>query len=156
MKKNRYLLPACFRLIGWIISVPSALAGLIYLFSKPWDAQPPQPFQFFDDLWFRVFAIFGGASIIGTVCMVLLMVGLLFVAFSKEKIEDEYITKLRGDSLIWAVIVNAILMIVLSVTVFGGWFLYVSFFNLYTMLALFIVKFNIALIHMKKQSDNEE
>ena len=156
MKTNRYLLPTYFKVIGWIISVPSALAAFIYLFSKPWDAQPPQPFQFFDDLWFRVFAIFGDASIIGTICMVLLMVGLLFVAFSKEKIEDEYITKLRGDSLIWAVIANTLLMTVLSVAVFGGWFLYVSFFNLYTVLLLFIIKFNLALNGLKKQTGNEE
>jgi hypothetical protein len=149
MKTNRYLFPNYFKVIGWIISVPSALAVLIYLFRSPWDTQPPQPFQFFNDLWSRVFDIFGGASIIGTICMVLVMFGLLFIAFSKEKIEDEYITKLRGDSLIWAVITNSVLMIILSATLFGGWFLYVSFFNLYTVLVLFIIKFNLALNSLK-------
>jgi len=156
MKTNRYLLPTYFKVIGWMISVPSALAVLIYLFSRPWDAKPPQPFQFFNELWSRVLDILGGGSIIASICMVLLMVGLLFVAFSKEKMEDEYITKLRGDSLIWAVIVNAVLMILLSMTVFGGWFLYVSFFNLYSVLVLFIIKFNIALNCLKKQLENEE
>jgi len=156
MKTNRYLLPTYFKVIGWIISVPSALVAFIYLFSNPWDALPPQPFKFFSELWYRVLGIFSCDSIIVTGCMVLLMVGLLFVAFSKEKLEDEYITKVRGDSLIWAVIANAILMIILSMTVFGGWFLYVSFLNLYTVLVLFIIKFNIALNCLKKQSENEE
>ena len=156
MKTNRYLLPTYFKVIGWLISVPSAFVVLIYLFHRPWDAQPPQPFQFFNELWGRVLDILGGGSITGTICMVLLMVGLLFIAFSKEKIEDEYIAKLRGDSLIWAVIANAILMIILSLTIFGGWYFYVSFFNLYTVLVLFIIKFNIALSYLKKQSGNEE
>jgi hypothetical protein len=155
MKTNRYLFPTYFKVIGWIISVPSALAALIYLFHRPWDAQPPQPFQFFNKLWGRVLDIFGGGSI-GTIFMILLMVGLLFIAFSKEKIEDEYIAKLRGDSLIWAVIANTILMIILSITIYGGWFLYVSFINLYTVLVLFIIKFNLALKNMKKLSDYEE
>lgn len=84
------------------------------------------------------------------------MVGLLFIAFSKEKIEDEYIAKLRGDSLIWAVIANAILLIIASALVYDGWFLYVSFFNLYTLLILFIIKFKLVLSHLKKTEYNEE
>ena len=156
MKTNRYLLPTYFKVIGWVISVPSALTVFIYLFSKPWDALPPQPFKFFSELWYSVLGIFSCRSLIATICMVLLMIGLLFIAFSKEKMEDEYITKIRGDSLIWAVIANAILMIILSATVFDGWFLYVSFFNLYTVLVLFIIKFNLALSYLKKQSGNEE
>ena len=156
MKTNRYLFPTYFKVIGWIVSVPSALVLLIYLLRRPWDAQPPQPFQFFNELWSRVLNVLGGGSITGTIFMILLMVGLLFIAFSKEKIEDEYIAKLRGDSLIWAVIANTILMIILSITVYGGWFLYVSFINLYTVLVLFIIKFNLALKNMKKLSDYEE
>lgn len=91
-----------------------------------------------------------------TIFMFLLMCGLLFVAFSKEKTEDEYIAKLRGDSLIWAVIVNAVLMIALSATVFGGWFVWVSFFNLYTTLVLFIIKFHLALHRFYKEASHEE
>src|ERR1700749_487378 len=35
-----------------------------------------------------------------------LVIGLLLVAFSKEKIEDEQIWQLRADSLQWAIYVN--------------------------------------------------
>ncbi len=156
MKTNRYLLPTYFKVIGWLISVPSALVLLIYLFSKPWDAAPPQPFQFFNKAWSKILDIFYGSAIFASVCMVLLMIGLLFIAFSKEKIEDECIAKLRGDSLIWAVIANAILLIISTVLIYDGWFLYVSFFNLYTLLVLFIIKFRLALNHFKKIEYNEE
>lgn len=158
MKTNRYLLPTCFKVIGWLISVPSALILLIYLFCKPWDAVPPTifPSLFEKQLWGYVLDIFAGDPIYTSVCMVLLMVGLLFIAFSKEKIEDEYITKLRGDSLIWAVIVNSGLIMIASVLVYGGWFLYVSFFNLYTLPILFIIKFKFALNNFKKIDYDEE
>lgn len=156
MQTNAYLLPARFKVIGWILAIPSALGLVCYLFSNPWDAAPPAPFRFFHALWARVLDLFAGGSVVAAVGMVLLMIGLLFIAFSKEKIEDEYITKLRGDSLIWAVIANAVLMAVLSVLIYGGWFLYVAFFNLYTVLILFIVKFHFALNRFSKESGYEE
>lgn len=156
MKTNRFLLPTSFKAIGWLISIPTALILLIYLFSNPWDAAPPQPFRFFSEAWSKVLDIFSGDTIIVSICMVLLMVGLLFIAFSKEKIEDEYILKLRGDSLIWAVIANAFLLIIASILIYGGWFLYVSFLNLYTLLVLFIIKFKFALNHLKKITYDEE
>lgn len=156
MKTNRYLLPTCFEIIGWFISIPSTLILLIYLFHKPWDAVPPPLFQLFNEPWGKILDIFSGSAIFVSICMILLMVGLLFIAFSKEKIEDEYIAKLRGDSLIWAVIANAILLIIASALVYDGWFLYVSFFNLYTLLILFIIKFKLVLSHLKKTEYNEE
>lgn len=155
MKTNAYLLLTCFKIIGWIMAIPSALVLFFYLFCRSWDAAPPEPFRFFNDIWANVLDVFEGGAIFAAICMVVLMIGLLFVAFSKEKIEDECITKLRGDSLIWAVIVNALLIAVLSVFVYGGWFLYVSFFNLYAVLILFIIKFYIALNCFTKEAGYE-
>jgi len=156
MKTNNFLFPPFFRIIGWIISIPCAGVLFCYLFSKPWDAVPPAPFRFFREKWSNVLDIFGGGAIFASICMVLLMIGLILIAFSKEKTEDEFITKLRGDSLIWAVIANTVLMALLSMLVYGGWFLYVSFFNLYSVLILFIIKYNIALYSFKKSNDYEE
>lgn len=42
----------------------------------------------------------------------LMVVGLILVAFSKEKIEDEQISKLRLDSLQWAIYLNYLVLIV--------------------------------------------
>lgn len=153
MKTNRYLLPHSFKLIGWVLSIPSAIVLLVYFFSN--KNSHPDVFTMFNEPYQRVLDVMTEAGPLAA-CMVLLMCGLLFVAFSREKTEDEYITKLRGDSLIWAVIVNAILMAVLSVTVYDGWFVYVSFFNLYTTLVLFVVKFRIALNRFNKEADHEE
>lgn len=156
MKTNSYLLPNRFKIFGWVISVPCALWSLIYLFGKPGDAVKPWDAWFPTERWYSVMLAFCGDNRWATIGMVLLMAGLLFVAFSKEKTEDEYIMKLRGDSLIWAVFANSILMILLSVTVYGGWFLYVSFFNLYTVLILFIIKFNISMSNVRKEVSSEE
>lgn len=42
------------------------------------------------------------SSIVG----VLFMTGALFVAFSREKTEDEFIAKIRLESLLWATYIN--------------------------------------------------
>lgn len=160
MKTNRYLLPTYFKKIGWVLSIPTALTLLGYLlnFRSTYDAAPPETFmsRMFSEPYWRVVDLLGGARPVLTVAMILLMAGLLFIAFSRRKIEDEYVAKLRGDSLIWAVIVNSVLLLVCFVTVFDGWFLYVSFLNLYTLLILYIVKFEIALRHFQKSTDHEE
>lgn len=159
MKTNRYLLPNYFRIIGWIISIPSAIVLLPCMLMDPYDADPAVPgipTAFLQESWWNIYSFFNGGNLFASVCMVLLMIGLLFIAFSKEKIEDEFIAKLRGDSLIWAVIVNSVLLLVCSLFIYGGWFLYVSFFNLYTLLVLFIIKYRIALFHFKKEVYNEE
>src|SRR5450631_38642 len=41
----------------------------------------------------------------------LMVIGLILVAFSKEKIEDEQISRLRLDSLQWAIYLNYLLLI---------------------------------------------
>lgn len=160
MKTNCYLLPTYFKVIGWIMAIPSVFVLIPWMFMDPYHADSPSPIGSFSDffraIWWNIYNMFGDVDFTVTLCMILLMAGLLFIAFSKQKIEDEYIAKLRGDSLIWAVIVDSLLITILSVTVFERWFLYVSFLNLYTVLVLFIIKFNIALNYLKKQPENEE
>lgn len=154
MKTNRYLLPNPFKRIGWVLSIPSATVLLWYFFTGGAFRQDTPLAGLFNEPYLRILKPMTGSIL--TIFMFSLMCGLLFVAFSKEKTEDEYIAKLRGDSLIWAVIVNAVLMIALSVTVFGGWFMWVSFFNLYTTLVLFIIKFHLALHRFYKEAGHEE
>lgn len=142
MKTNAYLLPNRFRVIGWIISIPSAVVSLFYLYNQLWCIMPGDHF--------------GLGSVPAAAFMLLLMAGLLFVAFSKEKIEDEYITKVRGDSLIWAVIADAVLMAVLALAVYEVMYIVVLSFNLYTVLILFIIKFNIAMSRVRKEACHEK
>lgn len=161
MKTNNYLFPAYFKKIGWIISLPLAAILFYYLIGSPWDSTNESiTWNFFDGMFndasWRVLNIVLGGKMVLSMCMVLLVVGLLFIAFSKEKMEDEYITKMRGDSLVWAVIVNSILLIFVFFFVYGDIFLYVLFFNLYALLILFIIKFNITLYRFRKSNNYEE
>jgi len=159
MKTNRYLFPTYFKTIGWSISIPTAVVLAIYVFSSPfWEKTSEINIlsNMFPEPYWRVLELFGDYTNWVTICMILLIIGLLFIAFAKEKTEDEYISKVRGDSLIWAVVTNSIVLIFASALIYNMWFLYVALLNLYSVLILFIIKFNWTLSKSTKTYDHEE
>jgi len=160
MKTNNFLFPTYFRKIGWIISLPLAAILITYLLGLFGYTQTSATWNFLDGMFnspsWRILDVVAGGQIILSICMVLFVIGLLFIAFSKEKVEDEYVSKLRGDSLIWSVFVNLILLIIAFLFVYGDNFLFVLFLNLYALLILFIIKYNIALYIFRKSNDYEE
>ena len=69
------------------------------------------------------------------------IVGLLFIAFSKVKVEDEYVSKIRLESLQWAIYFNFVLLILATIFVHGMLYFQVIIFNMFTPLIFFIVRF---------------
>ncbi|MFP9181060.1 hypothetical protein ACLI2M_16335, partial [Enterococcus faecalis] len=50
---------------------------------------------------------------------VLIIIGGILVGFSKEKIEDEYISNLRLKSVFWSLLVTYSIVLILFLTIFG-------------------------------------
>ncbi|AYL98390.1 hypothetical protein [Mucilaginibacter celer] len=67
--------------------------------------------------------------------------GLILLAFSKERVEDEHIIQLRSDSLQWAVYVNYSVFAVLIFVAYGIGFLMFTMYNVLTLLVFFIIRF---------------
>jgi hypothetical protein len=157
--KRKYLFPNKYKRIGWLILIPSIIIGLIVFI------QEYEP-SFLD---FNVPAVFIGQSsegesfmrivknnILNEILMVLIIISSLFVAFSKEKIEDEYISKIRLESLVWAVYVNYGVLLLSSLFIFDISFLFIMIFNMFTVLIFFIIRFNLQIYRLKKIANNEE
>lgn len=87
-----------------------------------------------------------------TLTGVLFLAGALLVAFSREKNEDEYIASLRLSSLLWAVLVNYLLLLFAFLFVYGINFLVVMEYNMFTVLLIFIIRFNYVLFRNKKSA----
>ncbi len=79
-----------------------------------------------------------------------IIISLLFIAFAREKTEDEYIAHTRLESLKWAVLINYILLLVATWLVHGFAYIDVMMYNMLTVLIIFIVKFNYTLNSNKK------
>ncbi|MCP4977912.1 MAG: hypothetical protein GY931_17320 [Maribacter sp.] len=156
---TNYLLPHRFKKIGWLFFIPSAILGL---FTIVYDWAP-------DILDVKVFGIFI-EEIVGTkkyfgfiannilneILGVIVIISGLMVAFSKEKIEDEFISKIRLQSLVWATYWNYGILVLAFLFVYDFSFLWVMIFNMYTVIIFFIIKFNWSLAKLNKTLTYEE
>jgi len=95
-------------------------------------------------------------NITDEIVSVVMIVGGILVAFSKTKDEDEYISKIRMESLIWATYVNYFILILAILFVFDMSFFTVLIFNMFTLLVFFIVRFHYLLYKSRKVNEYEE
>jgi hypothetical protein len=156
---NQLLLPHKFKRIGWYILIPAAILGII-LAIKGFEGLSLQGkvFAFYGDglLGKPRFFTFIHASFTNTLIGALFICGALLVGFSKEKQEDEFISKLRQSSLLWAVLVNYIVLLFCFVFVYGTAFLSIMVYNMFTVLIIFIGRFNYVLYRNIKAIPREK
>jgi len=155
MNKN-YLFPHRFRAIGWVLviaAVAAFVAGKIWFpnltFKMPaiyYDGV----YEFMDDDPSPQGFFVMGTTTPLTIVFSVLAVGLIFIGFSKEKVEDEFVHHLREQSLVWATYVTAVLFILATLTIYGGVYAIVPYFVFFVFLLLFIVKFKFELHRFNK------
>ena len=145
--KTRFLLPTRCKPIGLVIAIPAFILMVLYLHFG---------FTFkFLDYQTRGTNFTSTDNFTDEIGGVLLIIGLLMVAFAKEKEEDERITKLRLESLVWAVYVNSFFLILAILFFYNEQFLEIMAYNICTPLILFIARFNLVMLrernHLKKE-----
>ena len=147
--KTNYLLPNKYKIFGWILFILGLIAGIfIYVSEYESDFLDVKVLSFYnDDAIFSAqkdkgfFKIIEN-SIIDELAALAIIIGGLIVGFTKEKVEDEFIYKLRKDSLVWAIIFNYIILIIAIMFVYSMTFFDVLVFNMFTPLLFFIFRFN--------------
>ncbi len=157
--KSKLLLPNRYKKLGWIILIPATILGLVLAYNEFGC----------DWLWGKVFAIanegtelhykyftFTNTNITNTVIGSLFIIGALLVSFSKEKYEDEFIAELRLSSLLWAVCVSYLLLLIAFVLVYGTPFMDVMVYNMFTVLIIFIIRFNYLMYKNAKTITDEK
>ena len=158
MKLN-YLFPNKYKKIGWLIFIPSAIIGLITLILdfEPNSLDFNVPAIFIEELLGdkHFFGIVNN-NILNEILGVLILLSSLLVAFSKEESEDEYISKIRLESLVWAVYFNYAILLISSLFIFDFAFLWVMIFNMFTILLFFIIRFNWQIYKLKKFAHYEK
>ncbi len=130
--KNDWLFPHRCRQIGWFVFIPSALLGLFTLHGnsllKNLGFQPVTLGDFMGSFADEIAAL--GA-----------ILGLLFIAFAREKSEDEMIRQLRLESLQWSVYINYFLLALAIIFMYDDAFFTVMIYNMFTVLLVFIIRF---------------
>lgn len=139
--KTQWLFPHRFRLVGWLILLPSIALGLAYMYA---DFQ----LEFLTISFAKGKGFLGGELTINLtdeVAALGVIAGLLMIGFSKELIEDEMVGHMRLEALQWSIYVNYIILAIAILFVHGERFFDVLIYNMFTMLIVFVIRFNMLL-----------
>lgn len=157
--KTNYLLPNKFKKIGWIVFLPSFILGIFWLIFEfepaAFDIKTIALFnnEYFGDVQF--FAITEN-NIIDELLGIFIILSGIFIAFSKEKNEDEFISKIRLESLVRATYLNYGILLIALLFIYNLAFLTVMVINMFTILIFFILHFNWALYKSRKELSDEK
>ncbi len=158
--KTKILFPNRLKRIGWVILVPSAILGILLTFDVIGFEHlfKAKMFAIYADVIFGSTVVFGLVenTILDEILGILCIVGAILVAFSKEKEEDEFIAKIRAESLVWATYINYAILVFCILFFYGSGFYYVMIFNMFTILIIFIIRFHYQLYNSKKSCSNEK
>ena len=153
--KASNLLPYKVKRLGWIILLPSFILGFMVMY-----------FDFKIDgfsivIPYKSFLVNGvnKNNLTDELILIIVIVSLILVAFSEEREEDEWVSKIRLESLQWSVYANYILLIMAILLVYDMHFFEALVYNMYTILILFILRFNYVLrvkFNPNKLEVNEE
>lgn len=157
--KKQPLLPNHFKKIGWFLLVPSFILGLIILISGlEISVLNSTVLSIFPSKLSGQDHFFGWieTNLTNTLVGALFLLGSLFVGFSKEKVEDEFIASMRLSALLWAVLVNYAVLFLAFIFVYNFAFLEVMIYNMFTVLILFIVRFHFLIYRSNKLVTHEE
>ncbi|MBP1645045.1 MAG: hypothetical protein H6Q16_620 [Bacteroidetes bacterium] len=161
--KKTFLFPTCFRKIGWIISIVTLLyfvIGVIF-FEAKYDFNFKMPaivgygeIPFFSEE--TKYFVLAHTSFITTLFPVLMIIGLVFIAFSRERNEDEYVSKIRERALVWSVLATCAVLILANLLIYGLDALYVFWFDFLFFLLLFVIKFRIDIFRFNRSAKKDE
>lgn len=155
---TNYLLSHKYKTLGWILFSIGLISGIFMVFSgfesTLLNTKVVSIFNngIFNNEEVNYFKIIEN-SIVDEITALFIIVGGLIVGFSKEKIEDEFIYKLRTDSLVWAIIFNYLVLIFTIIFIYDMTFLNIMIYNMFTPLVFFVFRFNF--LKHKSQSHDE-
>ncbi|MBP6039883.1 MAG: hypothetical protein KA523_06775 [Flavobacterium sp.] len=158
--KTNFLFPNSWKKIGWIIFIPSLIGAILLSMNFEVFSQILKikvfalaEIQLFDNQnYFKIIE----NHIIDEIILIGLIVGGILIGFSKLKNEDEFISKIRYESLVWATYFNYLLIIIFTTLLYGFTFLNVVFYNLFTLLLFFIIRFHYQIYKLNKFNSDEE
>lgn len=157
--KSRFLFSHHYKTIGWVIFVIGFILGIILMLNDynypDWEVSV-FPLISENDFFSKPALEWSTNNIADEMASVFIIVGGILVSFSKTKDEDEYISKIRMESLIWATYVNYIILIITILFVFDISFFNVLIFNMFTILLFFMLRFHYELFKLKKVKEDEE
>ena len=144
MKGFSYLLPKGFRFVGVVFTTVGTIVGIMrfYFGVKP---------DLLDQKVFAVYSVYlktrtmkiESNQLIEEIVGLLLILGLLMIAFAREKDESSQISSIRLKSFFISFYINTAFLIFSILFTFGLAFIYMTVLNLVLPLSIYIIVFQI-------------
>ena len=155
---KQFLLPHKFKYLGLALFLLGAVGFFAGGDSPRWMEVNNFPVFLVHELFgtWRFFQL-QTVNLAFTITFLLLVGGALFIAFAKEKIEDEFINSLRLRAFQYSVLVNSLILLLALLLVWEIAFIIVLIVNQFSTLFLFVLIFHILLWkNSKKEAKNEK
>lgn len=147
------LLPNYFKKIGWITA---AAVTIFWIITRSLDICVLGGNIYCLDMSYgEIFFGLHEECLDDTIIIILGLISLMFICFSREKREDEYIGRIREKSLVWSLWANTILLVAGSLFIYGIPYLQVMIVNIFSLPVIFALKFNYSLYRFR-HCRNEE
>ena len=95
-------------------------------------------------------------GILDELITVVLIISGIIHSFSREKMEDEYISSIRLQALTWSIYVNYSLVILATLLIFEMAYFHVMVIHLFSLIFLFNLRFQLKLRAYYKSATDEE
>jgi len=157
--KTRFLFPNKLKTLGWILFVPAVIFTILIsvLHLNIDEYLNVNVLAIYSDEIFgntEFFKIIKN-SIVDELLTIAMIVGGILIGFSKLKVEDEMISKIRYESLVWATYLNYGLILLFTIFVYGTPYLNVLFHNMFTLLLFFIIRFHYMIYKLNKTNQDD-
>ncbi len=157
--KTQFLFPNKYKKMGWMLFVPSMIIQLIaILFEVNLDNYlNVKVLALYQDTFGNKSLFFSiiKNSITDELLTISLIIGGILICFSKLKNEDEYISKIRYESLVWSTYLNYGLIVFFTIFLYGISYLNVLFYNMFTLILFFIIRFHYMIYKLNTANDDE-
>lgn len=158
--KTTFLISHSLKKLGWILFILPFIIFFVFQFKG---------LEFFEYLHCPVFAVYNdeflknsgffkiiNVAILDEILLVSCLVGGLIVGFAKLKNEDEMISKIRYESLVWATYFNVISIVLCTIFIYGIIFFNFMMFFMISSLLFFIIRFHYMVYKLNKTNQDEE
>ena len=134
--KTFRLLPGRFKIIGLILAIPGIVLGIMCLhggFEFEWLALK---IRGENELFLPAVENFTNE-----VAFFLVLTGLMFIAFSREKEEDERVQQIRLEAFQWSFLVHFSFLQIANWLTYSEHFFFILMYSMFTPLLVFIGRF---------------
>lgn len=161
--RSNYLFPTACKKIGWVLFIPFAIVGIIFLADG----------SLLPEIKWNPVVIYTGAHLTDhgqvpgeffksinddmkeEIIVIGLAIALSLISFSREKDEDELVEHLRAKSLVWSLKANVILLIIATLLLYNDQYVTFAWIYMFSVFLLFIIRFEIELYHFRHSSHEE-